>query len=261
MTTRPSTWRWLALAAVVANVVFNYVSNAIGIHGETVGSVARSYPNLFTPAGWAFSIWGIIYAAFIVWSVAGVLPRTRSVALFDRLAPPLALANVLASLWIVVFEARLMILSVAIITLMLGLAAVMFVAAHRAALTRWATVPFALFLGWLCVATIANVTIMLVSLGWRGEGIGEPTLAAIMTVAAGVLGVVLAVRFRDFVVPLVVAWSAVALYTENVSRSELAADVALVVAVTSAATALSIAISLIHFRYSHRPRHRLTSSG
>jgi len=241
------TWRWLALAAIVGNIVFNYLSTALGLHGDTVGSVAQSYPSLFAPAPWAFSIWGLIYAAFLAWGVAGVLPRNYTVGLFDRIAPPLTLVNVLASLWIAVFEERLMVVSVAIIVLMLALACLMFVEAHRSPLTRWVTVPFALFLGWISVATIANVTILLVAQGWRGGPIGEPTLAAIMTSVAGLLGVVIAVRFRDFVVPAVIAWAATALYLANLGRSELAADIALGAAIVNAATAASVALSRITF--------------
>ncbi|MDV7402208.1 tryptophan-rich sensory protein, partial [Arthrospira platensis SPKY1] len=64
--------KWIQLLAFSFMLVMNYLANALPIQGKTTGELSAQYPNLFVPAGWAFSIWGIIYLLLGIW-VAGAL--------------------------------------------------------------------------------------------------------------------------------------------------------------------------------------------
>ena len=141
-------WRVAAIVMVVANTVFNAVSERSG--DQSMRAITERYDNAFVPAGWAFSIWGIIYVAFIVYAVVGLLPKNRTRRLFDRTAMPLALVNLLASAWLIAFRAEIMGLAQGIIMAMVVLGAIayreVFRARRDAEVSGWALVPWALFL-------------------------------------------------------------------------------------------------------------------
>lgn len=208
-------WRWTAAIMVFANVLFNYAYTKLPHGGKDIGEVSDQYANLFTPASYAFSIWGLIYLSFIIFAIYQLLPSQRSVPVYDRLSKPFAFANFLGSLWIVCFTNDMITASVFVMLLTLATAMVMFSKAkdsmkveHR---SNWITVPFSLFFGWITVATIANVSAWLVSMGWHGGGISEPLWAiALITVALG-LGIVVSSKTKDLIYPLVIAWATLAI--------------------------------------------------
>src|SRR5690606_16448353 len=94
--------RFLVLAVITGNIYFNYAyNNVFGLRSNT--EVSEMYPSLFTPSGYAFSIWGIIYISFLVYGVIQLLPSNRNIHLYDRLSVPLILVNFFASLWLYLF--------------------------------------------------------------------------------------------------------------------------------------------------------------
>lgn len=112
-------WRWIALVAVLINIFFNYYLNAYPIGGQTIGDVSDKYPTLITPAGYAFSIWGVIYLSFIIYVIAQVLPSQRMNQVYNRLAKLLIATSVLSIGWLISFSMEYISVSVLIITGML----------------------------------------------------------------------------------------------------------------------------------------------
>ncbi len=227
-------WRIAALVAVVLNVTFNYVNEWLGEHTRNVSQVSQAYPTAFTPAGYAFAIWGVIYGATLLYAVMALLPSQHDVRLHDRVAPWLVATSALASLWISLFTAEHLGPSVLIILAMLTACGFMYAIATEhlksERLSAWWRVPFALWLGWLSVATIANISVALVAAGWDGSPLGAPVWAAIMLCVAAGIALGLNIAFRDPVVPLVVAWAAAAIAVERWDDSTLVAVVGMLVA-------------------------------
>ncbi|MFO0663722.1 MAG: hypothetical protein U0174_07215 [Polyangiaceae bacterium] len=217
--------RWFALACVVLNVVFNYASELL-LPLPSMRSMSDRYATFFTPAPYAFSIWGVIYLGLLTYAIAAVLPKYRTVALFDRLSYPLAVTNLLASVWVVAFRADRIDVSVVVVLGMLLLSGHMFWRAHHAARNREAafrlTVPFALLFGWVTVATLANLGAYGVFLG----GLDSPTAAPSTAVAFMIIAVLAAsavvFRTHDFVYPAVVTWALVAIAAEQWSTTVVA---------------------------------------
>ena len=204
-------WRWVAAAAIFGNIYLNYYANTHPFAGQTMGAVSAKYPTLLTPAGYAFSIWGLIFLSLAVYAVWQLLPSQQHKSLPDALAKPLSLANAATAGWVVLFAYELILPSVGVMLLILGCLIVTYGRARRrifaGAAPALAGVPFSLFLGWISVAAVLNLTIGLQQLGWRpAVGLSVTlTLGLILVVIA--LGLLMSRVFRDLVFPLAVAWA------------------------------------------------------
>lgn len=229
--------RWTALAAVLLNVAWNYFSERIDFGAGSMRAISDDYASLFTPAPYAFAIWGLIYAALIVYAVVPLLPSQRSAARFDRLSVPLIAVNVLMGVWIVCFRTRNLSLSVLVIGAALSASIVLFTRAHTSVESRVArmrfTIPFALLAGWLSVATIANVTLWLVSIFGRDLAPGAVPWAAIMISVSVCLAGVVAQRFREITYPCVVAWALFAIAIHDRDESLVITNYAYMAAIAS----------------------------
>jgi translocator protein len=228
-------WRIAALVAVVANVTFNYANDHLGRHTLSVAEVSEKYPTLFTPAPYAFAIWGVIYGATLLYSVLALLPNQLEVRFHDRVAPWLVLTNALASLWLALFSAEQLGPSVLIIGAIVTSCVVMYSIASDHLMTEhlshWWRVPFGLWLGWLSVAALANLSTALVAAGWDGWPLSPPVWAAVMLAAALLVALVVDVLFLDPVVAFVVSWAAAAIAVQHWQDSTLVAIFATLVAI------------------------------
>lgn len=209
-------WRWLTAAAIFGNIFLNYYSNTQPFNGQTMGQVSAKYPTLLTPAGYAFSIWGLIFLALAVYAVWQLLPAQSKLSLPTALAKPLTLANIATAGWVVLFAQEQILPSVAVMVLILALLAVVYGRTRRRifanAAPAWVGVPFSLFMGWISVASVINITIGLRELGWQtAEGMSV-TLALGLLAVIVALGLLISRVFRDMVYPLVLAWALVAIW-------------------------------------------------
>ncbi len=226
-------WRWLALFAVVANIAFSYVSQRLPVGEATIGDISARYASLFTPAGYAFGIWGLIHFSTLAYAVHQLLPSQRSSYAHDLLVRPLLVLSLLAMAWVTAFRFELIALSVAVNAVMLAAGTVMFTrvnaAVARHELSKWVLLPASLWFGWLSVAVIANVSLWGVAMGWTDAIRLEWTLA--MIAIATLLGLGVGYRYRNGIYPLVIAWAALAIWVARRQDEQLIAAAALASAV------------------------------
>ncbi|WP_400192367.1 hypothetical protein [Hymenobacter sp. B81] len=204
-------WRWVAAAAILGCILLNYWWNAAPANGQNMGQVSAQYPTLLTPAGWAFSIWGLIFLSLAIYAVWQLLPAQRQSPLPDAVAAPLTVASVAAALWVVAFSYELIAVCTALMLLTLGALILGYGRARR--LVRAgeapgpASWPLSLFLGWISVATTINLTLALRELGWDVPlNVGLLLSVALLAVVVA-LGLLLGYGFRDGLYPLVLAWA------------------------------------------------------
>jgi hypothetical protein len=232
-------WRWIALVAVVGNVAFDYLYDRVGV-GPDLKSVSDRYATLVTPASYAFAIWGVIYAGFLAFAVVELRAAQRRRFAYERLAPLLAAANVLGSLWILAFTHDLVWPSLGVIALTLAIAATLYARAHRLRATAhlaWLRAPFALFLGWILVATLANLGAALAAVDL---GV-SPMLAAAFIVIAALAALAICTRTHDPIVPGVVAWALIAIADRAHDAS--VTGIALIAGIVCALASASILMS------------------
>lgn len=205
--------RGLALAVILANVAFNYLYQRLG-WGPAMEVVSARYATALTPAGYAFAIWGIIYTAFVVYAVQSLRRPQQREHVYDALALPLIVVNVLGTAWILAYTRDFLGLSVVLILASVIAGAMMFVSAAQYAPARnslWLRVPFSLYFGWITVAALACITQWMQARGWVATPGGETTVTVLFVLFAGAAGAAVALHYRDWIYPAVVAWATFAI--------------------------------------------------
>lgn len=203
------------IVAAVFNVGFNALAGSGVLFDTTTGEVSDAYPTGVTPAGWAFSIWSVIFIGVLVLAVYQALPRARGPR-YDEIAVPFILANLLTGIWQIPWLNEYFALSVVVIVGILLSLIWLYIRLDKMDLEgveRWTLgVPTSLYLAWLCVATAVNTTVALVAAGWEGSAIWPPIL---VIVVAGI-GTALLWQTGDIFFAAVLVWAFAAIYVNNV---------------------------------------------
>ncbi len=167
----------------VLMVVMNYLANALPLGGKTTGALSAQYPNLFVPAGITFSIWGVIYLMLGFFVVLQF--REQNKAMVEAIGWAFGISAALNALWIIAWHYQRLPLSLLV---MLGLlATLIYINLQLRDMPPGLTkAVFGIYLGWICIATIANVTALLVHYGWSGWNMAE-SIWAILMIAAGLI--------------------------------------------------------------------------
>lgn len=210
----------LALCAYVVMVTVNYLAVALPIAGRSTGEVASRYPNLFTPAGYTFSIWGVIYAMLAVYLVYQFFRGEED--LFSRINFIFALNALLNASWIFAWHYDLVWLSILImsgIVITLGFIAEVLRSNTLTRKERWmVSLPFNIYFGWITVAIVANFMVLMVSLNWYGS-FGDGVLLTIIALIAGaIIGSLGILRYRTVPYGLVLIWAYAGILSKHLSQ-------------------------------------------
>lgn len=202
--------------AFIAMITVNYLANALPIGGVTTGEASDSYANLFTPAGLTFSIWGLIYlllGVFVVFFCIkfGEKSEKKMNALLDKTGK-IFIVNALSNIsWIFAWHYGLIPLSVVIMLVLLGSLIMLADLLNKEKLSlsekTWLLLPFSIYFGWITVATIANITVLLVSLNWDGFGIAENIWTIIILLVGATIGILRTIKDKNIPYILVLVWA------------------------------------------------------
>jgi hypothetical protein len=205
--------QWINVLAIIATIVVNFLANSIPLNDLAQDVIADRFKVYFIPAGYVFSIWGLIYLGLIAYAIYQVLPSQRENPRLIRvgyLVPLSCLANIA---WIFLWHYELFPWSLlAMFALLASLIAIYLrLGVGRSQVTtmeRWAAgVTFSVYLGWITVATIANVTSVLDYINWTGWGIGPEIWTIIMLVAALAIASAISLTRGDIAYMLVIVWA------------------------------------------------------
>lgn len=196
--------KYLNLVLFAGMIVMNYLANALPLNNKTTGELSDSFPNLFVPAGITFSIWGIIYILLLVYSIVQ-FTGSNQIAI-SKISLAFGISCVLNALWIVTWHYGKLPLSLLVMAGMLvSLIYINMTIAHLP--FGIIKAAFGIYLGWICIATIANVTALLVNYNWNSFGISQETWTIIM-IAIGALLVALTIyRISNPFIGLSVIWA------------------------------------------------------
>lgn len=201
------------IVAIIATITVNALANALPINGKNTGEISDNFPVYFVPAGYVFSIWGLIYLALIGFAIYQALPAQKDNPHLAKIGYLFALTCVANIIWIFLWHYEQFPLTlIMMITLLLSLIAIYLrLNIGRTTVstaTKWFIhIPFSIYLGWVTVATIANVTTVLYYINWSGWGISEPIWAVIMLVIATGIAFIMSLTRADVAYLLVIIWA------------------------------------------------------
>jgi hypothetical protein len=248
---------WLNLIAALAAIAVNLLATALPLNGRTTGSISDQFPVLFVPAGYVFSIWAVIYIGWLAFAVYQLLPAQAANVRLKRVGWLFVLASIANAAWLFAWHYILPALSVAIMLSLLALLVAIYLRLDigRTQVSRaekWAVdVPFSIYLGWISVATIANISILLYSRQWDGWGIAPEIWTVLMLTTACAIALIMAVTRADTAFLLVFAWAFVGIGVKQ-AESPVVATAAFVSAVF---VLILIPVGLIRLR-KLLPMHR-----
>jgi len=212
--------RYGPLLATLVVIAVNAAANLLPINGIGTGEVSARYPTGFTPAGWVFSIWSLIYVGLLVFSLyAARAPATRE-ARAGAITPAYFASCVANVAWIFLWHhERIAGSLVAMLVLLASLAV-----AYAQLRTRPAAsgierlcvdAPFSLYLGWITTASLANLAVWFVDRGAFPFGLARDEWALVTVVAATALYTAVGVRTRDAIYTAVFAWAALGIWLQT----------------------------------------------
>ena len=227
----------LNFLAVLFAISINYYSQIHTINGNRVSDMSAKYSNLFTPAGYAFAIWGIIFIAIFIFAAYQIYRTLILKKTFDFISQTsgwFVLANVANGFWIIAWLYDYTLLSVAIMLVILfSLLKIVAntdmerrrVPAKTIVFAWW---PISIYAGWISVATIANIAAYLSKIGWDGGFLSPITWTILLIVIATLLNLFLIFTrgMREFAI--VGAWALIAIYVRHQLNYETIANFAIV---------------------------------
>jgi hypothetical protein len=203
----------VVILAAIAMIVVNVLANALPINGQNTGEISDRFQIYFVPAGYVFSIWGLIYLGLIAYIIYQALPAQRNTARLDAIGLPFVVSSLANIVWIFLWHYNVFPLTLVAMVVLLASLIVVYLQLRTgprppSRAETWAVrVPFSVYLGWITVATVANVTQVLDSVGWNGFGLSAETWLAVMLAVAVVVAGLMAWTRRDVAYLLVLVWA------------------------------------------------------
>jgi benzodiazapine receptor len=211
---KKDTWRQIAnILSVVLALTVNILASTLPLNGQNTGEISDRFKVFFVPAGYVFAIWGVIYIGWIAFAVYQALPAQKESPRLRKLGYLFALSGLFNAAWLFCWHYNQFALSVVV---MLGLLGLLIASYLRLDVARtkvgnaekWCVdVPFSVYLGWITVATVANVTDLLYYINWNGFGIAPEVWAVIMLLVASLVGLMMAITCHDAAYLFVLVWS------------------------------------------------------
>jgi hypothetical protein len=234
-------------------IYVNYKSGTGQINGISAGNVSANYPTLFTPAGYTFSIWGLIYLLSLIFVVRLIWisinqTNDHKIVIISGLYLLSCLLNIS---WIYAWHnIRIILSEFLMIALLVNLILLYQVVSKRTHSSLWSYLstytPISIYLGWITIAMVANTSVMFTYLGWDGSPLKESYWAITMIIVAAFINLVLLIKKRDIFFALVYLW---AVYGIIVARSNDYTDSSIWITVGAVAGMCLVFLGIVYARF------------
>ena len=211
----------LVIIAIIAVIAINILANALPLNGLNTGEISDRFDIYFVPAGYVFSIWGLIYLGLIAYGIFQALPAQKENPRLRRIAVPFLISCLANIVWLFLWHYEVFLFTLAAMLVILVSLIMIYLRLDIGCtkVTRgelWSVhIPFSIYLGWITVATIANTTQLLFYIGWFGWGI-RPEIWAVILLAAGVLiSAAMSLTRSDIAYSMVLVWAYIGIAREH----------------------------------------------
>jgi len=216
--------KYLSLVATLAVIAVNAAANIVPINGVNTGEVSARYPTGFTPAGWVFSIWGIIYLGLIIFAVFATRVPTGRADRVRGIEPAYLVSCLANAAWIFMWHFGRILESLLLMLVLLGslLAVYLRLRATPAASVSeriCVDLPFSLYFGWITTATLANLAAWFFALGVYPFALPMDDWAILTVVTATAIYTAVGVRTQDAVYTAVFAWASLGIVLQTLETT------------------------------------------
>ncbi|MFX1284821.1 MAG: tryptophan-rich sensory protein [Promethearchaeota archaeon] len=232
------------ILSFLLTIVMNSLANILPLNGKTTAELSDSFPNLFVPAGYVFSIWGLIYILLAIFTVSQALPKYREEDVIEKISYFFIISNLANSSWIVFWHFEIIIASLLVMLILLVSLILIYTrleigkkpVSEKIKITSH--IPFSVYLGWITVATVANVTALLVSINWDGFGISEVIWTAVVISVATIIALVIVFTRKDYAYVLVPVWAFIGIAVKQLNTQNDVVIISVIAAVILVITLL-----------------------
>lgn len=198
--------------AYIAMVVVNFLANSLPLNNRSTGDISDAYPNLFAPAGPAFSIWGLIYLLLGAYVIYQFVNKDQKIEALIRKINPFFIISSLANVaWIFAWHYDYIgfsvIIMAALLIFLIKIADIIRMQKFSSQEKFFIWAPFSVYFGWITVATIANISVFLVSINWNGFGIADLFWASIILLVGALIGILRMYRDKNIAYGMVLVWA------------------------------------------------------
>ncbi|OMF65581.1 hypothetical protein [Paenibacillus glucanolyticus] len=217
---RNNPYRWWNLLFFAGVITVNVLSGILPLGGRTTGEISDMYYTAITPAGYAFTIWSVIYVLLLFFVIYQLRRDTGTRDSVRSIGPWFILSCVFNMAWLVLWHYLYIEWSVIVMLLLLLTLWVLYVRTHSISYPTtgeklFLQLPFSLYIGWVCPAFIVNVAIVIQKNGWSFLGLNETTLGIVLLCIGALVAILIGLRYRDSIVPLVFTWAYISIAAEH----------------------------------------------
>lgn len=240
------------LILFIGVLIVNFLANYLPLNGKNTGVLSDMYPNLFVPAGLTFSIWGLIYILLAVFVIYNIIKAFKNIDLYEKFKSInllFAFTSILNICWIFAWHYMKISFSVVVMLLFLISLLAIFILQKKLEkenkLSLAFKIPIEVYFGWISVASIANITALLVHYGWNGFGVSQQIWTIIMIIIGGILGILMLLRHNAIAYSAVIIWA----YLGIIIKRSASTPVYNEIIMTSYIVIALIAITMIRSAY------------
>jgi benzodiazapine receptor len=202
------------IIAFISTVIVNSLAGSTTLlGGKNTAEISNTNFTLITPAGYVFSIWGIIYVLLGIFVIFQALPSEKDKGYHKNIGWLFVLSSICNIVWLFLWQFEYLIYSVPIMFLLLASLILIYlrldIGKSKVGLREKLTIhlPFSTYLGWITIASIANVSVTLVSLKWDGFGVNPATWATLIVITALAIAILVLATRKDIAYGLVIIWA------------------------------------------------------
>ena len=213
----------------ISTVIVNSLAGSTTLlGGKNTAEISDANFTLITPAGYVFSIWGIIYILLGVFVIFQALPSEKEKGYHNRISWFFVLSSVCNIVWLFLWQYEYLVFSVIVMFLLLTSLILIYlrldIGKSKVGLREKLTIhlPFSTYLGWITIASIANVSVTLVSVNWDGFGISPSTWATLIIIIALAISILVSATRKDIAYSLVIIWALVGISVSQSGNENIA---------------------------------------
>jgi len=209
--------KYLNLFSLLLVILVNFLANYLPINGYNTGELSDLYPNLFVPAGITFSIWGLIYLLLTLFIVFQFIPMGENEkpknVIIDKIGYLFFFSSLANIGWILTWHYLFVFLSLLVMIILLLVLIKIYnnleigIKEYNKKIYTIFIMPFSVYLGWITVATIANVSAFLVDINWNGFGLSDIFWTVVVIIVGLIITLYTLLKRKDIAYSLVIAWA------------------------------------------------------